>query len=172
MGKTIQLMGLTFLVLIMLMAVFVLLAPKLGWRIDTVLSSSMTPYLKAGSLVVTRPVDTDDIKVGDIITFSSPIDGKILTHRVIGIEKTNQVLFQTRGDANEDTDPFLAPAKNVMGVICFHSPILGYVTQFIKSKVGLALLLFLPGLIIILIELRNIWQALSEMQVDRKYRVS
>ena len=172
MKKTIQFLGLTTLVLVMLMAVFVLLAPRLGWRIDTVLSNSMAPYFETGSLVVTRPVDTVDIKVGDIITFSSPIDGKVLTHRVVGIETASETLFQTRGDANEDADPFLAPAQNVLGVISFHSPLLGYATQFIRSKVGLALLLFLPGLIIILMELRNIWQVLSEMQNEKQYRVS
>jgi signal peptidase len=169
MKKVIRYLGITLLVLAMLIAVFILLAPHLGWRIDTAISNSMTPDFAAGGLVVTDTVDTTDIKVGDIITYGSPIDGKLVTHRVIDIKEHNPLLFQTKGDANKDPDPYLVPAQNVVGRVYFYIPQLGYFTQFVKSRLGLILLLLIPGLIIILIETRNIWRVLVEEEAKRKY---
>ena len=171
MNKFVQYIGTAFLVLIMLIAVFVLLAPHLGWRIDAAISNSMTPDFTAGGLVVTQPVEPTDIEVGDIITYGSPIDGKMVTHRVIEVKEHNPLLFQTKGDANEDPDSYLVPAQNVVGRVYFHVPQLGYFTQFVKSHLGLILLLLIPGLIIILMETRNIWRVLTVEEARRKYGV-
>ena len=170
MKKVVQYLCAAFLVLIMLMAVFIMLAPHLGWRIDTAISNSMTPAFKAGGMVVTQSVEPTDIKVGDIITYGSPIDGKMVTHRVVEIKEHSPILFQTKGDANEDLDSYLVPSQNVVGRVYFYIPQLGYFTQFVKSHLGLVLLLFIPGLIIILMEMRNIWRVLT-VEDRRKYGV-
>jgi signal peptidase len=171
MKQVIKYLGTVLLVLIMLVAVFVLLIPHLGWQIDTVISNSMMPALKAGGLVVTRPVGPTDIKVGDIITYGSPIDEKLVTHRVVAINENNPLLFQTKGDANEDSDPYLVPAQNITGQVCFYIPMLGSVTQFVKSLTGLVLLLLIPGLIIIAIEVWNIWFVIKKEKAKRQYGV-
>jgi signal peptidase len=171
MKKVIQYIGTALLVLLMLMAIFILLAPYLGWRIDTALSNSMTPAFKAGGLVVTQTVEPTDIKVGDIVTYGSPIDEKMVTHRVVEIKEHSPLLFQTKGDANEDPDPYLVPAQNVVGRVCFYIPLLGYAAQFVKTPTGLILLLLIPGIIIILMETRNIWRVLTEEETRRKYGV-
>ncbi|MFC1874923.1 signal peptidase I [Chloroflexota bacterium] len=171
MKRFIKYLSTSLLVLVMLMAMIVLLAPHFGWQINTAVSNSMTPVFKAGGLVVTQPVELVDIKIGDIITFNSPIDGKLLTHRVVDISEHDTFLFQTKGDANEDPDPYLVPAQNIVGRVFFYSPLIGYATQFIKSYLGLTLLLIIPGLILILMELRNIWRVLYKKQIERKYRI-
>jgi signal peptidase len=75
--------------------------------------------------------------------------------------------FQTKGDVNEDADPFVVPAQNVVGKVCLHIPYFGYVTQFVKTPLGLLLTLCLPGLVIIVMEMRNIWRALNAEQVEK-----
>lgn len=168
MKQVVQYIGTSFLVLIMLVAVFTLLAPHLGWRIDTALSNSMSPTLKAGAVLVTQPVDPTDIEVGNIITYGSPIDGKVVTHRVIEVREHSPPLFQTKGDANEDPDPYAVPAENIVGRVWLYVPLLGYAVHFIKTPLGFVLLLLIPGLIIIGMEIRNIWWVLTEQQIERK----
>ena len=160
-----------FLVVIILVAAFTLLAPRFGWRIDTILSGSMSPDLKTGGMAVTQPVESTDIEVGDIITYGSPIDGEVVTHRVVEIREHSPPFFRTKGDANEDHDSYLVPPENVVGKVCFHIPLLGYVAQFIKTPLGFILMLFVPGFIIIVMEVRNIRQAIAENETERQYKV-
>ena len=167
MKKTVGIFGLAVVILLMTAAVLTFLAPHFGWRVDTVFSGSMEPQLKVGGVVVTRPVEAEDIKVGDTITFHSPLSEKAISHRVIAVEDGSSLHFRTKGDVNEDADLFVVPAQNVVGKVCLHIPYFGYVTQFVKTPLGLLLTLCLPGLIIIVMEMRNIWRALTKEQVEK-----
>jgi len=165
--------NISFLVIVLLMAaaLFTFLSPHFGWSVDTVLSGSMEPQLNVGGVVVTRPIEADEIKAGDIITFYSPLGGQLISHRIVGVEDGSSPSFRTKGDANEDADSFVLPAENVVGKVCFHLPYFGYATQYIKTPLGLLLTLCLPGLIIVAMEVRNIWRVLAEEGTERKYRI-
>jgi signal peptidase len=171
MKKLAQNLGLAVIILLMAAALFTFLAPHFGWRVDAVYSGSMEPHLKVGGVVVTRPAATEDIKVGDTITFHSPLNKQLTTHRVIAVADGSSPGFRTKGDANEDADPFIVPAQNVVGKVCLHIPYFGYATQFIKTPMGFLLTLCLPGLIIIIMEMVNIWHVLSEEEREKKYRI-
>ena len=120
--------------------------------------------------MITRPVVAEDIKAGDTITFYSPQSEKLTSHRVIAIEEGSSFYFRTKGDANEDSDNFILPAQNMVGKVCFHIPYLGYVTQFVKTPLGLLLTLLIPGLAIIVMELRNIRHELAGKEIENDYR--
>ena len=171
MKKRAENFGTALLILLMVAAVLTFLAPRFGWGVDTVLSGSMEPELKVGGVVVTRPVEPEEIKVGDILTFYSPLGEQLTSHRVIEIKEGSQLHFQTKGDANEAPDPFVVPAQNVVGKICFHIPYFGYFSQAVKTRLGFLLALGIPALIIIVMELRNIWQAMTVDEVEKKYRI-
>lgn len=166
--KIAKYLGLTLAIVLMAFAVITFAAPRFGWRIDVVLSGSMEPQVQVGSLVVTRPLDIKNVKVNDIITFRSPQNGKFTTHRVIAVENSPVLVFRTKGDANEDADLFIVGSKSVAGKVCISIPYLGYATRFIKSRLGLLITLYLPGLIIVLSEARNIWRRLAEEEMTRK----
>jgi signal peptidase len=141
---------LTTAVLLMTVAVSIYLAPHLGWRVDAVLSGSMEPEVKVGSLVVTRPVEPETIVVGDIITFRPVSVGEnLITHRVIGIGQSSSLYFETKGDANDMPDPFTVPAQNLVGKVCFHAPYWGYFTEFLKTPIGFLFAVVIPGIVII-----------------------
>ena len=159
MKKAAENFGLVVIILLMTAAALTFLAPRFDWSVDAVVSGSMEPELKVGAVVITRPVDPEEIKLGDIITFHSPLSEKLTSHRVMAAEGGSSFHFQTKGDANED------------GEVCFHIPYLGYVAQFVKTPLGFLLTLCLPGLIIVVMELRNIWRALTGNEVERKYRM-
>lgn len=171
MKKVFENFGLAVIILLMAAAAFTFLAPCFGWSVDTVFSGSMEPELKIGGVAITRPVEPEDIKAGDIITFYPPLSEQLTSHRVIAVADGSPIHFQTKGDANENADPFLVPAENVTGKVCFHIPYFGYATQFIKTPLGILLTLCLPGLVIIAMEMRNIWRVITEERIERKYRI-
>jgi len=163
--------GFSLLIMLIILAVLSFLANYFGWRVDAVMSGSMESEIKVGSLIITRPVQPEEIKVGDIISFYCPLSNEMISHRVISVASGTLSYFRTKGDANEDPDPFIVPARNIAGRVWFNVPYLGYVTQFIKTRLGILLTLCIPGLIIIALEIRNIWRVITEDKTERKYRI-
>lgn len=154
------------------LALFVFLAPHIGWSVDTVLSGSMEPVIKVGGVVVTRPVSADGIRAGDIITFKSPMNQKMTTHRVTEVVAGDALSFRTRGDANEDADPVAVPAASVAGKVCCYLPYVGYVSKYLKTPLGFILTCALPGLIVIVMEMKHMWNVLSDEEKAKQARAA
>jgi signal peptidase len=91
---------------------FLLLAvgPRLmGYQTVTMLTGSMAPLINPGDVVVTTPIHASDLRVGDIITYSIPVeDRRVVTHRVIEIIPGPAAAVRTKGDANAGADPWTA----------------------------------------------------------------
>ena len=124
----------------------------LGVQFIIVLSGSMTPAMPAGSLAVVREVDPAQVAVGDVITYGHPADPQVLvTHRVVELRalEGGAPAFGTKGDANEEADSYLVPAESVTGKALFAIPYVGYTRDFIKTFAGFALLILLPGTLLI-----------------------
>src|SRR6185369_14539305 len=74
-----------------------------GFRAYSVLTGSMEPVIKTGSLIFTQaPTSTDQIRKNEVITFEEPgYDNQYITHRVSQVINSNPgVVFRTKGDAN------------------------------------------------------------------------
>ncbi|MDD1652577.1 MAG: signal peptidase I [Methanomicrobiales archaeon] len=142
-------------ILLVTLVSLILVAPYFGWRVDTVRSGSVEPGLKVGSLVVTRPVQTEDISVGDVITFRSPMSGEITSRRVSAIEDGPS--FRSEGIANGDDEAFVTPAQDVVGRVWFHAPFAGYLIQYLMTPVCV-LMLFVFGFAIVVNGIASILQ--------------
>ena len=163
MKKAAEYLGFGIVGLLMVVAAFTYLAPHFGWRVDAVLSGSMEPELKIGSIVVVRPVQPETVAVGDIITFFPPgVDETMITHRVVGVEQASPLYFKTKGDANGDPDSFTVPARNLVGRVCFHAPYWGYATEFLKTPLGFLFAVVIPGSILITMYIISMWQAITK----------
>jgi len=120
-------------------------------------SSSMEPAMRAGALAVMLPVDAGDVKVGDIIAFDPPWDSNpdvTVSHRVIGVRYYDeQILFDTKGDATEDSDPEYVPAQSVHGKVLFSIPYLGYaanaIVGYVRTWLGFVTLVCIPMVILV-----------------------
>ena len=153
----------SLVVMLMVVAVFIYIAPHIGWHVSAVLSGSMEPALETGSLVVTRPVALEEIEVGDIITFNSGSPGeRMITHRVIGIQKNSPISFRTQGDNCGMPDPFSVPAENLVGEICLHIPYGGNFTEFLKTPAGFISSVIVPGILIFVMYVISVWRAVIE----------
>jgi signal peptidase I len=85
--------------------------PRTGaYRTLTVLTGSMRPTIPPGALIVVTPSPAADVRVGQVITFQAPVEGKpVVTHRVIEVvEGGDRPVIRTQGDANEAADPWVA----------------------------------------------------------------
>ena len=83
----------------------------LDYRTMTMLTGSMAPSIEPGDVVVSTPLDVQDVEVGMIITYHIPIDDhRVVTHRVIEVDHTadGTVSVRTQGDANDAPDPWTA----------------------------------------------------------------
>jgi len=141
--------------LVLCFVLFAVLIPTaFSGSLAIVRSSSMEPAMHAGALAVMLPVDAGDVKVGDIIAFEPPWDPDVIvSHRVIGVRYDEQILFDTKGDATEDSDPYYVPARNVHGKVIFSIPYLGYgasyAVGYVRTWLGLVTLVCIPAAILV-----------------------
>jgi len=162
--KVFEWLATLLLVVVVLVCVGVFIAPRVGWHLDIVYGGSMEPAIEVGSLAVIQPVDPQTVKVGDIITYRSGTEsGTVTTHRVIEVmDNDGSLMFHTKGDANEDPDAYTVPAENILGRVLLNVPYAGYAMGYIRTPLGLGLLIGIPVAAIIGMELRNIRKALCE----------
>jgi len=169
-------LGNVILVFVILAFIVGFLLPFLvGGKWVMILSGSMTPTLEVGGLALTWPVDSDTVKVNDVITYEAPADPDVMVaHRVIEVLDGESPHFQTKGDANEEPDSYTVQAEHVTGKVRFHIPRLGYATGYIRdlarTPLGVGLLLGVPGALIIAAELRNILSYLNPRKRRKKIR--
>ena len=144
--------------LIGLLTAFSLLPVRNNYRILSVMSGSMEPKIKTGSLIVVKPAG--EYNVGDIISFKdiNSNDGKtIVTHRISNeTEKNGAIEFTTKGDANNASDSVPVRKEAVIGNSVLTMPYLGYLISCIKTLPGLIIIIVIPATIIIYEEIRKI----------------
>ena len=73
---------------------------------QTVTSRSMTPAIKAGDMVVTRQVPTEELRARDVVILPLPdANGLYFSHRIFTLRDENGgVVVRTKGDANPKPD--------------------------------------------------------------------
>lgn len=122
-----------------------------GFEIYTVLSGSMEPTYHVGSLVYVKKTDSDELKVGDTITFKLT-ENTIATHRIKEIIKEeNTIYYRTKGDANEIEDKKLTSYNDVIGKVEFSIPLLGFLSSFIQRPPGSYITIVIGILLIIFV---------------------
>ena len=119
-----------------------------------VLSGSMSgdapDHIEVGDLIITKAVDPETLKVGDVITYMEQ-GTTAVTHRIIGINDDGS--FKTKGDANnaEDREPVL-PEK-IVGKFVFRIPKLGDIAMFAQTPFGMMVFIGIPLLAYILLDI-------------------
>jgi len=144
-----------------------------GRKVLSVLSGSMEPAIHTGDVIIVRPLadPANEVQDGDIITFRTKEKADMLiTHRVIGTVKVagRPVAFGTKGDNNLAPDTAVVAPEQVIGRYEWRVPYFGYVSSFIRKPIGIALFVILPGVIIIAMEFRKMWQAMSEAEAAKR----
>lgn len=107
-----------------------------GVNMFCIATQSMEPDIPVGSLVVIEPVDPQDLEVGDIVSYRDDSNMSVpVTHRVVENDMVEWQLV-TKGDANAQPDPMPVSYGQVIGVMTFSIPLLGYVAVAASTAVG------------------------------------
>ena len=100
-------------------------------------SGSMHPVFDRGSVVITERVNDkydnyDKLKEGEIIAFKA--EKNVVVHRLIRIVNVgDEVYYYTKGDANKEEDNYLIKKENIIGIVRFKIPYIGYPTVWFSE---------------------------------------
>lgn len=130
----------------------------------TVASGSMRPTLEVGELILVQGIsDASALKAapnpdGDIIVFRNPRDeGELIVHRAINKTLHDDLWYiRTKGDANPTPDPwtgadtwnYMISERLLVGKVVGHVPYLGYIPLYIRTPIGMVILIVLILIII------------------------
>ncbi len=132
-----------------------------GYRAYIVLSDSMSATdFSAGDLVLVRKVDPSTLEEGDIIAFRRRTMGtedEVVTHKIRErvTDSYGNPGFITYGTTTGKDDEGIVSYGAVLGRYERHLPGVGKIFRFIKTTPGYILCIFIPFLILILIEFIN-----------------
>lgn len=166
----------TALFIVLLLTLFLVISTKasggepslFGYQIKTVLSGSMEPDIKTGSILSIKEVDDPtDFQTGDVITFRTEED-ILITHRIVEVNEAGGE-YITKGDANNAPDREPVTADSIIGSYTgFQIPYVGYVMNFASSNEGTALLLVIPGILLIIYAVGTILGAFRQINHGKK----
>ena len=119
------------------LAAALIVVPKLTGSIPlTVLTSSMEPTMPPGSVVIVRPTDAGDLRVGDVITYQLRSgEPEVVTHRIISLVSSTDgsTKFVTQGDNNGAADPTPVDDVQIRGKVWYDVPLVGHVSSAITA---------------------------------------
>ena len=124
----------------------------LGYSPLIVLTGSMEPEIMSGDLIIVKHIHADNVKTGDVISFTDP-DGNgtsILTHRVIEITEENGTrFFKTKGDANNAEDRLPVSGDALVGVYVTRVGGAGSIAMFMQTTTGLIVCVLVPLVLLV-----------------------
>jgi signal peptidase len=169
------------LVLVLTLALLMLLPSLLGYHRYVIVSGSMEPTIPTGSVVYDKDIPVADLVVGDVITFVPPPEFAItspVTHRIFEIAEAPDAqkdeaaagrTFRTKGDANEDPDPWKMVLQHpTQDRVEQHLPYVGYVYLWLSKRWVQLLVIGLPALLIAIIICRALWSEAGYAVVEER----
>lgn len=147
-----------------LLVIFVILVQRIfdnrvsigSYRMFTVVTGSMEPVYNVGDVVISKEVEPSTINKGDDVVYlgeKNDFKDKIVTHRVIKIEKKdNEYYFTTKGIANDYSDPVIS-SDQIYGKVVYKPVVLSFLSGILNTKLGFYLLIFVPVAFLIFLEI-------------------
>lgn len=130
-----------------------------GYHVFTIVTESMEPELKVGDIILVKDTESNDIKIGDNITYqgmSDELNGKIITHKVVNLIKENDKnIFYTQGVNTSTIDPAVY-YEQIYGVVQYKFIVLSFIYKIITNTVGFIFFIVLPLGYIFVMELKTI----------------
>ncbi|MBU4482192.1 signal peptidase I [Candidatus Parcubacteria bacterium] len=159
MKKALKIISNILTIIIVIIALFLIITifplPK-NYKVLTVLSGSMQPAIKTGSLVIVKPVA--EYKINDIITFGKISKTEVpTTHRIFDIKlQEGKPIYITKGDANNSPDMKEVLQKQIIGKVLFSIPFAGYIVSAVQKPAGFAIIIILPAIFIMYDEIKKV----------------
>ena len=166
--KAINILSILIIVCAVATLMVVVLTPKgqvpnlFGYSFFRVMTGSMEPEIPVNSMIVVEKVDSRELEIGDVISFFSrdpSLYGEVNTHRILEIqEQDGELVFLTKGDANNVSDQYLTLEEDIIGKVVWVSLFIGKLVRLASNP-----LFFIPCIMIPLVVLlgRNLWESIK-----------
>lgn len=129
-------------------------------EILSVASPSMQPTIKRGDAIVVESISPSTLRAGDIVSYRNPRQpAQAITHRIVDINRAQKVIT-TAGDSRRSPDPSISSSA-VIGRVVARAPYAGSIIDFVIKPIGILLFVFLPALILILVEISRLYRQLT-----------
>ena len=141
-----------------------------GYKAFIVLSDSMSATdFSAGDLILSKEVDPTTLQAGDIISFQSTDPdnyGEVVTHKIRErtTDENGNPGFITYGTTTGENDESIVTYDFVLGKYQTRLPGVGKFFQFLKTTPGYIVCIFLPFLLLILV------QGFNSIRLFRRYK--
>lgn len=126
------------LAFVVLLGLLVIVVPAAtGSTPMTVLTSSMEPTYPPGTLVIVKPIEPQQIRIGDAITYQlKSNEAPVVTHRVMSITSSSNggTSFITKGDNNGAPDAAPVIPEQVRGKVWYSVPWIGYLNNLVGGE--------------------------------------
>ena len=143
-----------------------------GYQVLRVLTASMEPTIDDNTCIIIKKVDTETLKVGDIITFVSTdpdIYGYYNTHRIEKIEVENrQKVYYTKGDASMEMDPYPVLENQVVGIYLRELPGGTFIGKLFVALSNNKVYFFVVMLPLAICLLSYIWQIIAMLYFNEE----
>jgi len=122
----------TVLAIVIMLSCVMLISNQFEYGMLVVATESMTGEINKGDAVIYQRYDDEVIIEGQVIVFDK--NGSKIIHRVDKIEIIDGVArYYTKGDANDDIDSGYITKSNVVGLVGYKIPYIGYPTIWLRS---------------------------------------
>ncbi len=150
-----------------------------GRAMLSIQTESMYPTLEPGDLIIDKTVkNPEELKVGDIITYWTVIDGEraLNTHRIYEIyDGGDYLIFSTKGDNNPTEDPLTVHESEIVGRYSTQNEKgedvggtrlkgVGKVFDFLQTSTGFLVVVVIPVALFFIYHLIQFFRVLFEYQ--------
>lgn len=123
---------LTVLVLVIMVGTVMLVSNQFRFGALVIATDSMTGELNKGDVALFERYDDQFIAEGQVIVFEQ--SKSMIVHRVVDIQIVNgNTRYYTKGDANEDPDTGFITDADIVGLVDYKLPFLGFPTLWLRS---------------------------------------
>lgn len=126
-----------FIIILIVMVCFI--GGMFKYQPIAVLSNSMVPQFARGDAVIIEKITNNslkNLKKNNIIYYKK--DGNLIVHRIIDIQGTESgnMKIKTKGDNNNTEDVWTVLPQDIIGVVRFMIPYIGYPSVLVNELLG------------------------------------
>ena len=175
--KVITVLGLILFIVIMTISITIVyksysepdkIPAVFGWKPFIVLSGSMEDTIMPGDLILTKEIDTLELKDGDVISFRTN-KYTVITHRIINIvEDEGERKYYTKGDNNDSADSNIVCNDQIEGIYRYRIPKLGNIAIYLQKPIGIIICIAVPLIIILMAQLADFKRQQIEVKEKEK----
>lgn len=123
-----------------------------GLKLYHIKTASMHPQIRKNSMIFVKKTDFDNLKKGDVITFSQ--QNAVVAHRIYDINYAGKNVI-TKGDNIGKPDEKPVSADSIIGKVLFSVPLIGGLAGVFSSLFKLIIFLLIIAVFIIIYIILN-----------------